>query len=249
MSRTEHLPPPPLILSGVQNVEFPQFEPERVYHEYTLLIPRQVIQARIRGLAKEIADNYIEKRPFILVGLTNGGAYLATTLHNALADLQLHVPLQLTYGSQYDEDENPSNRTIVFEPSISRTPIMKFARDQRTVIIADDIADRGATIVAAENHIEQCGFKTVETVVLFNKPPEARQNGLEAYIPTYYGFDVPNLWYAGSGMNTKINDPAHLGIADYSRSEDREGLGRGWGGLYFKTITAFPEATLSPLLE
>lgn len=164
-----------------------------------ILLTAEKIQARVVELSQQIAEDFRNK-PTTIVGVLTGSLML-------LADLVRHVDIPLRIGlvqaSSYRGATTTAGR---LEVSSSLVPNV----DGRHVLILDDILDTGQTMHYLVEHIRELGAAEVKVGVLLRK--QGRQT--VALEPDYYGFDIPDAFVVGYGLdyNDEYRHLPYIGI-------------------------------------
>src|SRR6202035_4879032 len=83
-----------------------------------------------------------------------------------------------------------------FEPRIEYD--MVITPQGREILLIDDIADTGKTLVAVTALLQSKNAATIASLVLLDKPSRREV----AYKPDYCGFEIPNIWVQGRGMDS-----------------------------------------------
>lgn len=150
------------------------------------------VTTRIDELAREIIARYSGQNP-LFVCMLRGGAPFATRLMFAIerADPNFCPEMDYittkTYGNAR-VDKQPELLTDV-QPGTTVTG--------RTVILLDDVLDKGVTAEFASQVMHSKGAAQVDLIVLAQKNRE-RTAFKEA---TLYGFEAPEDWLTGMGMD------------------------------------------------
>ncbi len=144
------------------------------------------IQERITTLAHQIAGDYHE-RPVTIVGVLTGSLMF-------LADLVRHLNLPLRIGliqasSYRGATTTPGALHIAPE-------LLPDVRD-RHVLLLDDILDTGQTLDSLVGHLRSLDVASVRVAVLLRKLGR-QQIPVE---PDYVGFDIPNAFVVGYGLD------------------------------------------------
>ncbi len=150
------------------------------------LLPAERIQARVAELAREIAADY-HNRPLTIVGVLTGSLIF-------LADLVRHLDLPLRIGL-IQASSYRGNATTPGELHI-QPELVPDVRG-RHVLLIDDILDTGQTLAYLSDHLRNLGTASLRVAVLLRK--RGRQTlSLE---PDYCGFDIPNAFVVGYGLD------------------------------------------------
>jgi hypoxanthine phosphoribosyltransferase len=151
-----------------------------------ILIPAERIQTRVSELARLIGDDY-HNRPITIVGVLTGSMIF-------LADLvrQLDLPLRigLIQASSY-------RGTATAPGSLHIQPELVPDVRGRHVLLLDDILDTGQTLAYLSDHLRTLGAASLRVAVLLRK----RGRQTVCFEPDYCGFDIPNAFVVGYGLD------------------------------------------------
>jgi hypoxanthine phosphoribosyltransferase len=151
-----------------------------------VLLTAERIQERVAELAAEVARDRAG-RPLTIVGVLTGCLMF-------LADLVRHLDgslrIVLIQASSY--------RGAATTPGELRVQ-PEFLPDLRGrhVLLLDDILDTGRTLAHLHQHLASLGTATLRTAVLLRK--RGRQE--VAFEPDYCGFDIPDAFVVGYGLD------------------------------------------------
>lgn len=157
-----------------------------------LIADADVVQQRIDELARQVVERYKDKQP-LFVCLLRGGAPFATRLmfaitkHDPYFWPELDYMTVKTYGASRD-----SSQTRLVMDLAPTTQVV-----DRPVVLLDDVLDKGLTADFAQRHLKAMKAGSVDLIVLVQK---RRQRDLfpEA---TLYGFEAPEDWLTGMGLD------------------------------------------------
>lgn len=167
---------------------------------YRTLYTANQVDSEIARVANEIITQHHDDNP-LFVGLLRGAAPFASKLMFEIArqapDMHPEIDYMMvsTYGSG----------TQAHEPRIvtDLAPTSEVAG--RTVIILDDVLDKGITAEFVRRHLENMGAATVKLAVLAQKQVKRTYD----ITPDYCGFTTNDEWLVGMGMDDA--DLAHEG--------------------------------------
>jgi hypoxanthine phosphoribosyltransferase len=168
-----------------------------------LLHSAEAVSERIDEMAAELVERYRDDKP-LFVCLLRGGAPFATQLMFAVAKLDPTFHPELDYMTV---------RTYATERSASHPElVMGLAPGTdihgRTVVMLDDVLDKGHTAGFTSGYLRLLGAASVDLVVLMQKQCE-REHYPEA---TIHGFVAPDEWLTGMGMDdTRLAREANRG--------------------------------------
>lgn len=150
------------------------------------LISASAIRQRVAELGLRIAADYRD-RPVTIVGVLTGCLIF-------LADLVRHLDLPLRIGF-IQASSYRGQATLPGELRID--PALLPDLKGRHVLLLDDILDTGKTLVRLLEHLQCAGAASVRTVVLLRK----RQRQVVDLEPDYFGFDIPDAFVVGYGLD------------------------------------------------
>ena len=167
-----------------------------------VLLSEDEIQRRVDELAEEIGRIYGEGEELILLPILTGAVFLATDIGRALARRSsLNIKYDLTKASSYESKTQQEIR-IQLEPVGVRG---------KSVLLLDDVLDRGTTMATLRAKLQEWGAKDVRACVMFNKlPKDPDQEVLKkrrAASPEFVGFEIPVIggespWIGGYGLDS-----------------------------------------------
>ncbi len=151
-----------------------------------ILLSAGDIQRRVAELAQQIAADY-RGQPVTIVGVLTGCLMF-------LADLVRHLDLPLRIGLL----QASSYRGETTTPGVLRVqPELLPDLRGRHVLLLDDILDTGQTLAYLREHLQKLGVASLRIAVLLRKVGR-QQVPLEA---DYCGFDIPNAFVVGYGLD------------------------------------------------
>ncbi len=150
-----------------------------------LLIPRELIQKRIKEIARKISQDYKGKEP-ILIGILKGAVFFLTDL---VRELTIPVKIDFIRVASYGSKMEPGK--VVFTKDIE-LPIK-----DKPVIVVEDIVDTGKTLSQVVKILEEKGPESVRTCVLIDKT-ERREAKVEI---DYCAFKVEKGFLIGYGLD------------------------------------------------
>lgn len=146
------------------------------------------IKARVRALAARIAQD-CQDAPIVLLVVLKGAMLFA-------ADLMRHLPgdvfVDFFVVSSYVADGQSSG-----EISVHAEP--RTALANRHVILVDEIVDTGVTVAALlDRYVQGRDAASVRVCTLLDKVAARKVTVTLDYV----GFEAPDLWLVGYGMDT-----------------------------------------------
>ena len=169
--------------------------PTSLYKE--ILYSESEVDARITVMAVDITRNY-KGTDTLFVSLLNGALPFTAKLMRAIQrhDPHFHPNVQSMIVSRYGSSREPGQPHLVTDLPPDYRVLTK-----RHVVLLDDLVDGGGTTDFTERHLYGYVAETVERIVLVKKLKKPPVNCRLAM----YGFEAPDLWLTGMGM-----DNAHL---------------------------------------
>ena len=158
----------------------------KIYADSKLVFSSAQIDKAAKKVAAEITEELKDSNPVVLSVLV-GGLVCTSDLIKLL-----DFPLQLDYihATRYKNDTVGGALHWVSEPTLSL--------HGRTVLIADDIFDKGVTMHSIVEYCKQHGAKNVYTFAFFNKKTE-KAEGVKNV--DFYALEVEDYYIFGYGMD------------------------------------------------
>jgi hypoxanthine phosphoribosyltransferase len=154
-----------------------------------ILFTKEQMQAKVVELGKIIGKEYQGRRP-IFMPILKGGFIFAADLIRCLDPCPEHLMVEFCSARSYGARVETSGTVqISFDEQVVKG---------RHVLMVDDLCDSGLTLLSVCERLMEAGAASVQSVVLLDK----RARRKVAYDPDYIGFDCPNHWVAGMGMDT-----------------------------------------------
>ncbi len=160
-----------------------------VFSRSSCLYQSTEIEKALAAMASHIHQDLQDKDPVVLCVLIGG-----VVLTGKLLTL-LDFPLQVDYvhATRYGDKTTGSEIQWVAKPRVSLKG--------RTVLIVDDILDRGVTLAEIVKYCEEQGAKEIKIAVLVEKKIERPAEGVQK--ADYTGVTVDNHYVFGYGMDYK----------------------------------------------
>lgn len=166
----------------------------------TTLATETEVNTRIDELAADIIKDFSGKNP-LFVALLRGAAPFASKLLFSIARQAPEFQPELDYMmvSTYGAGQHAGEPHIVTDLAPGTTA------SGRTVIILDDVLDKGITAHFVAAHMRARGAADIKLAVLADKKTEKVHD-----IPAdYCGFTVDDLWLVGMGMDDAGSGKEH----------------------------------------
>ena len=152
-----------------------------------ILIPEDLLQARIQELAAQISADY-EGKPLMLVCILRGGVLFLTDLMRSLTiPHTIDFMAVSSYGSGARESSGNVRITLDLQTTV----------EGKDVLLVEDIIDSGHTIASVIQLLNTRQPHSLKVCTLLDKF-ERR----EADVPIHYrGFEIPNKFVFGYGLD------------------------------------------------
>lgn len=153
----------------------------------TVMFGAEQIARRVRELARQISHDYNRVEELVLVGVLRGCYIFLADLSRALT-----VPRRIDFiaVSAYGMGTTPSETLRL---------IMDVRSDLagRHVLLVDDILDSGLTLHYLSHLLKARNPASLKTCVFLRKPGRLQVD----IVPDYLGFDIPDVWVVGYGLD------------------------------------------------
>ncbi len=151
-----------------------------------ILIPANVLQARIAELGAEIARDYAGRKPLLVCVLKGAMVFMADLIR--AIDLPLH--LDFIAVSSYGAGTRSTGEVRIVKD-------LDGAVEGHDLIFVEDILDTGLTLSYLLENFRSRGAASIRIAALLNKPDRRKVN-IEL---DYKGFDIPDKFVVGYGLD------------------------------------------------
>ena len=159
-----------------------------------VVFTEEAVQARVRELGAEISTAYAADDRLLVIGLLKGSFVFLADLVRRVS-LPLHVDFLV--ASSYGKGKRSSGDVrLLYDPESSL--------EGRPVLIVEDIVDSGTTLRKLLPRLAARGPSSLDVCALLHK----RADG-EGHTPRWVGFDAPNEFLVGYGLD-HAEDFRHL---------------------------------------
>ena len=158
--------------------------------EIKVLIDSEKIKQRIKELANQIMKDYKDEEILILCVL-KGGMFFTVDLAK---EIKNKVEFEFIKLSSYGDARVSSGKVEIQQNIAGKI-------EGKNVLVVEDIIDTGITMNFLKDYLKSFGPKTVKIATFLNKP-ERRKADVEI---DYIGFDVPNKFIVGYGLDVEEN--------------------------------------------
>ena len=153
--------------------------------QFKLYIDATTIQNRVMAIADELNKDFVDSRPIILVVLPGAFMFAADILKH------LTIPCEIDFVQLTSYEGLSSSGKIVLK-SEPKTNLQN-----KNIIIIEDIVDSGLTMDFFIEYLKNKGIAKYTLVSLLAKPDNIEKS---VYID-YLGFNIPNLFVVGYGLD------------------------------------------------
>jgi len=161
-----------------------------------VLISEQYIHERVRGLANQIARDYKGVTKLHIIALLDGAYMIAADLGREIykaggPEVDQTFRTGHTYGDEIKTTgEFARKATLSFEPGLATG---------KDVLLLDDIVDQGITLPEAYQKLLTDTPRSLKTCILLKK--RLSKQTLQSVRIDYLGFEIPDKWVAGYGLD------------------------------------------------
>lgn len=150
-----------------------------------VLFTREQIEARVRELGAELAEEYRGKQP-LMVCILKGASVFYADLCRAM---DCHLFMDFIAVSSYGASSKSTGVVRIIKDLDSNIT-------GRHVVIVEDIIDSGLTLRYLEELFASRKPASMKTVCLLDKPRHGSGSGADAV-----GFDIPDEFVVGYGLD------------------------------------------------
>ena len=162
------------------------YETEFKNSSLEILIPADVLQARIAELGAEITRDYAGRKPLLVCVLKGAMVFMADLIR--AIDLPLH--LDFIAVSSYGAGTRSTGEVRIVKD-------LDGAVEGHDLIFVEDILDTGLTLSYLLENFRSRGAASIKIAALLNKPDRRKAN-IEL---DYKGFDIPDKFVVGYGLD------------------------------------------------
>lgn len=152
-----------------------------------VLISEEVLQNRINELAAELNGAYAGKKP-IFVGVMKG---VVLFFADMVKRINTMCEIDFMWISSYEGTNSTGSMNVKRDISADIKG--------RHVVILEDIFDTGNSLQFTYDHLMEKAPASLEICTLLDKP--SRRNPAVTLKPKYVGFQVPNAFVVGYGLD------------------------------------------------
>jgi hypoxanthine phosphoribosyltransferase len=156
----------------------------------SILLSEEQIRARVEELGAQISRDYEGKKP-VVVGILKGSLVFMADLIRTLT-----IPLNIDYVA-----------ISSYGRSTASSGVVKIIKDLdesiegRHVLVVEDIVDTGLTLRYLLDNLQSRGPASVKVCTLLDKPSRRKVD----IVPDYNGFEIPDAFVVGYGLDYAEN--------------------------------------------
>jgi hypoxanthine phosphoribosyltransferase len=152
---------------------------------FELFIDRNTIQHRISEIAAIIDDDYKDINP-LFIGVLNGAFIFAADLLRTLT-----IPAEISFVKLASYSGTTSTGNLLTTLGLDK-PLTG-----RHVVVIEDIIDTGNTLHSFLQDLKKQEAASIKVAAFLIKPGSLKH----AIIPDYFGFEVPDKFLIGYGLD------------------------------------------------
>ena len=167
----------------------------------SILLSEEQIQARVRALGAQLAEEYKEKNPVMICILMGSAMFFADLLRAMPSRLTMDFMAVSSYGRSTKSSGEVEIRTD-----------LSGSIEHRHAIIVEDIIDSGFTLTYLTRMLAARGAESIKICTLLDKP--ARRAPGITLKADYAGFEIPDAFVVGYGLdyNEVYRNLPYIGI-------------------------------------
>jgi len=154
----------------------------------SILLSEEQIQARVKALGAQLAEEYRDKNPVMICILKGSTMFFA--------DLLRAMPIRLTMDFMAVSSYGRSTRS---SGEVEIRKDLSGSIEHRHAIIVEDIIDSGFTLTYLTRMLSARGAESIKICTLLDKP--ARRAPGITLKADYSGFEIPDGFVVGYGLD------------------------------------------------
>lgn len=151
-----------------------------------ILITEERLAQKVEELASQLSEEYRDKNPLVICVLKGAALFMGDLVKR----MNIQLEMDFMAVSSYGKGATSSGEVKIIKD-------LDTSVEGRDVLLVEDIIDTGLTLKYLVELLEYRRAKSVKVVTLLNKA-ERRQVDL---VPDYVGFDVPDEFVVGYGLD------------------------------------------------
>lgn len=161
-------------------------QPTDALQQARLLHSAEEVELALQRMAEQISADLSQRNP-VVVAVMNGGAFTAVSLAR-----YFRFPFEFDYvhATRYGKSTTGGALSWRVRPAE--------ALAGRTVLLVDDVFDKGSTLAALQEELRRVGAHEILTAVLVTKRVQDRTDNPRI---DYSGIDIDDVYVFGCGMD------------------------------------------------
>lgn len=151
-----------------------------------VLIPTDVLQARIRELGAQITRDYAGRRPQLICIMKGAMVFMSDLMRT----IDLPLSIDFISVSSYGKSTRSTGEVKIIKD-------LDEPLEGRDILLVEDILDTGLTLSYLLGNFHARGASSIKIVSLLNKPERRK---VEVHLD-YKGFDIPDRFVVGYGLD------------------------------------------------
>ncbi len=151
-----------------------------------ILLTEEDIQKRVAELGQTISKDY-EGKNLLVISLLKGSFIFTADL---VRNISMPVRIEFITTSTYGANEESAGELKI-------TDLLDLPFSEYDILVVDDITDTAITMTGVLKHFASKNPKSLKACVLLDKPSRRKTE----YTADYIGFEVPNVFIVGYGLN------------------------------------------------
>jgi hypoxanthine phosphoribosyltransferase len=151
-----------------------------------VLVTEDELNKRINVIARQINKDY-EGRKLTIICVLKGAFMFVSDLMKKIT-----VPVEIDFITAFSYENNKSTGTVNLGNGLTENI------EGKHVLLVEDIVDSGITIKFLLDMIKQLNPASIKFCVLLNKSQNRKMDDINI---DYYGFDIPNQFVLGYGLD------------------------------------------------
>jgi hypoxanthine phosphoribosyltransferase len=157
----------------------------------SVLFTATQLAERVEQVARQCAQDYADKKP-VLLCILKGGFIFGADFTRLFRPWPEGTTLAFCRAKSYGARTETSGQVQVEGLDVEEV-------QGRHVLLLDDLSDSGLTLQTVKQRCLEAGALSVKSAVALDK---AARRLPQCQPPEYVGFECPNVWVSGLGMDT-----------------------------------------------
>ena len=129
-----------------------------IYMSHNIILNHQEIEHKIRRIAYQIVETFVNDGEIVLAGIANNGFILGEKIATVLIEIS---DIKVTLCEVNIDKHNPFNPIT--------TSIPKEIYTNKSIVLVDDVLNSGTTLIYGVKHFLEMPVKKIKTAVLVDR--------------------------------------------------------------------------------